>query len=68
MQGVMRMKKFKPERTEKAVVSIRISEKLLEQVDKMANKANISRNEFIKQCITFALSNMEDYTEGELQE
>ena len=62
------MKKFVPERPEKAVVSIRISEKLLGQVDEKANKANISRNEFIKQCITFALSNMEDCPEEESAE
>lgn len=54
------MKKFVPERPEKTVVSIRLPEKLLETVDKKANSAGISRNEFIKQCITFALSNMEE--------
>lgn len=57
------MKKFIPERTEKTVVSIRISEKILEEVDAKASSAGISRNEFIKQCITFALSNMEDNDE-----
>ena len=59
------MKKFVPERPEKAVVSIRISEKLLGQVDEKANNANISRNEFIKQCIIFALSNREDCPDAE---
>jgi len=54
------MKKFVPERSGKTIISIRIPDKLLMQVDENSNKAGISRNEFIKQCIAFALSNMED--------
>lgn len=54
------MEKFLPEKNEKAVVSIRIPEKMLQEVDNKANVAGISRNEFIKQCIGFALSNMEE--------
>lgn len=64
-KGVMCcMKKFIPEKQEKVVVSIRISEKLLETVDAKANEVQISRNEFIKQCITFALSNMDGNDEN----
>lgn len=54
------MDKFTPKKTEKEVISMRLSSDLLEQLDAKAAEFNISRNEFINQCITFALSNMED--------
>ena len=54
------MEKFTPKKPEKEVISMRISSEVLEQLDVKAAQYNISRNEFINQCITFALSNMED--------
>ena len=56
------MKKFVPIKgnNDKVVISIRIDNKLLESIDKEAFKANISRNEFIFQCISYAISNMEE--------
>ena len=54
------MEKFVPKRQEKEVISMRISTELLREIDRQAGMINISRNEFINQCITFALANMED--------
>ena len=42
------------------VISIRISVDLLQQFDKCAAQADISRNELINQCIVFALDHMDD--------
>ena len=54
---VINVKKFKPTKSEKTVISIRIDNDLLNLVDKMATKTNISRNELIIQCIDYALDN-----------
>ena len=43
---------------EKTVVSVRIDTELLENVDKLSVKSDISRNEFIIQCINYAVANM----------
>ncbi len=53
------MKNFKPKKTEKDVISIRIETGLLEKVDKLSADIDISRNEMIIQCIEYALSNMD---------
>lgn len=52
------MSDFKPKKTEKDVISIRINTDLLEEIDKTANNIDISRNELIVQCIEYALGNM----------
>ena len=56
------MKKFVPSKgsNDKAVINMRIDTKLLETIDSEAYKARISRNENISQCISYALSNMEE--------
>lgn len=54
------MEKFSPKKSEKEVISMRISTDLLQTIDRKAADADISRNEFINQCILFALANMED--------
>ena len=41
---------------------MRISVDILEEVDRCATEAQISRNEFLVQAIQFALSNMEEPT------
>lgn len=41
------------------IATIRINEKLLEQLEKIANDNNISTNKLIINCIEFALKNME---------
>lgn len=52
------MKEFKPIKQEKTVISIRINTDLLSSVDKFSVDSDISRNEFIVQCIEYALQNM----------
>ena len=54
------MASFIPRKPEKEVISMRISTDLLAVVDSKAAEIGISRNEFINQCITFALASMED--------
>ena len=51
------MEDFKPFKNEKIVISIRIEKEMLNVVDKLANKTDISRNEMIVQCIEYALKN-----------
>ena len=53
------LEKFVPKKQEKEVISMRIPTEVLKEVDRQAGMINISRNEFINQCITFALANME---------
>ena len=53
------MEKFIPKKPEKEVISMRISTEILEQIDAEADACDISRNEFINQCIAFALRHME---------
>ena len=54
------MEKFLPRKPEKVVISTRLSLELLEEVDRRAAEFDISRNELINQCITFALAHMEE--------
>ena len=53
------MNKFKPVKNEKTVISIRLDVDLLNEVDKLSAKTDISRNELIVQCIQYALQNMQ---------
>lgn len=55
--------KFIPKSGEKEVISFRIPKDLLGCIDKIANKNSLSRNEFMVQCLQFALDNLEDETE-----
>ena len=52
------MEDFKPKKKEKTVISIRIDVDVLKKIDKLSNDTDISRNEFIVQCIDFALKNL----------
>jgi uncharacterized protein (DUF1778 family) len=54
------MNEFKPVKNEKIVTSIRIEVEKLELIDKLATKSDISRNEFIMQCIDFALKHLSE--------
>ncbi|MBR2593083.1 MAG: CopG family transcriptional regulator [Firmicutes bacterium] len=54
------MATFIPKKFTKEVISMRISVDLLTEIDEKAAEIGISRNEFINQCITFAMENMED--------
>ena len=56
------MEKFNPSKRqlkkEKVVTSIRLELEQLEAIDKASYETGISRNEFIVQCIAYALENM----------
>lgn len=58
MKGVVIMQEFIPFKPEKEVISIRIKSDLLKSVDTAAENAKISRNEFINQCIAYALEHL----------
>lgn len=49
------MKEFKPVKPEKTIISIRLDSEVLKVIDKISNDTDISRNEFITQCIDYAL-------------
>ena len=51
------MVKFKPLKQEKLIISIRIDAETLKEVDAISAQSEMSRNEFINQCINFALKN-----------
>ena len=54
------MKRFQPiNKSEKIVITIRIEDYRVEELDKIASKINISRNELISQCLDFAVKNLE---------
>ena len=50
------MNEFKPIKQEKTVISIRLD--VLKKVDELSVQTDISRNEFIVQCIDYALKNL----------
>ena len=52
------MEKFSPHKSDKEVTIIRIPKEILEEVDIKSAQCGISRNEFINQCIKYALKNM----------
>ena len=54
----MVLEKFVPKKPEKEVISMRIATEVLAQIDAEADACDISRNEFINQCIAFALRHM----------
>lgn len=49
------MKRFQPVKSDKIVITIRIEDYRVEELDKIASKINISRNELISQCLNFAI-------------
>lgn len=53
------MKSFKPSKAEKLVITIRIEDYRIEELDRIASKINISRNELISQCLDFAIKNID---------
>ncbi|MBQ8886685.1 MAG: hypothetical protein IJY61_03195 [Candidatus Gastranaerophilales bacterium] len=54
------MREFKPIKQEKAVISVRLNVSTLQTVDDLSIKTDISRNEFIVQCIEYALNNIQE--------
>lgn len=57
------MEKFVPSKNEKIVISIRLNSSKINQIDEIANKIDLSRNELINQCLDYALNNLEFNTE-----
>ena len=56
--------KFIPKNGEKEVISFRIQKELLNTIDMIATSNSLSRNEFMIQCLEFAIDNLgEDKTE-----
>lgn len=53
-------KKFNPQKKEKAFISFRLDLDLVVQIDSLSNKYGISRSEFIKQSLQYAIKNMAD--------
>ena len=52
---ILNMIEFNPSKTEKSVITLRIENELLQAIDDLSVKVDISRNEFILQCIDFAM-------------
>ena len=57
------MEKFSPKKADKEITTIRIPKDILEKIDAKSAEYDISRNEFINQCILYALQNMEESQE-----
>ena len=53
------MSEFKPIKQEKTIISIRLDVDVLKTIDELSGSVDISRNEFIVQCIDYALKNLE---------
>lgn len=51
--------KFTPRRGEKEVISFRIPKDLLNEIDRIASQNALSRNEFMIQCLEYALHNID---------
>lgn len=61
------MAKFVARKPEKEVISMRISTDTLQILDDKAAAIGISRNELINQMILFALANMEESTDQNME-
>lgn len=49
----------KPLNNDKLVISVRMDISRINEIDKIASKIDISRNELINQCVEYALNNLE---------
>ena len=58
-RGGIALKTFEPKKPEKEVISLRLDSRMLEEINSWAIEIDISRNEFINQCIDFALKNID---------
>jgi len=54
------MVEFNPKKIEKQIISLRLEENKLQQIDRISTQRNLSRNEFLVQCIDFALNHITD--------
>ena len=62
------MADFIPKQYTKEPITIRIAPDKLAQIDAFAAKFNMSRSEFINQCIDYALSQIETQNYGDAKE
>ena len=46
---------FIPKNQDKTVISIRINNSMIKQIEKLAEESNVSRNELIRQLLEFSL-------------
>jgi len=58
--------KFIPTTQDKSVISVRLEDSLIENLDEYSKQQKMSRNEFIRQCIVFALERI-DGSDGSKQ-
>ena len=58
LQEVIIMSDFIPKQYKKDPITIRVNFEKLEKIDNLATRYNLSRSEFINQCIDFAIKNM----------
>ena len=54
------MPEFNPKKIEKLLISLRLEEPVIQKIDKLSYQRNLSRNEFLVQCIDFALKHIID--------
>lgn len=54
------METFRPVKPEKEIISVRLPSSLVQEIEKRAAAADISRNEFINQCILFAMKHLDE--------
>ncbi len=52
------MSDFIPKQYKKDPITIRVDFEKLERIDKLAAEYNLSRSEFINQCINYAIEHM----------
>ncbi len=63
---VAKMSNFIPKRYKKEQTTIRIDIEKMKRLDALAASYNMSRNEFINQCIDYALEQMDSSESSEL--
>ena len=54
------MGKFNPQKEDKLIISLRLPRNKVDLVDGLATERDISRNEFLMQCIDYALNNIDE--------
>lgn len=59
------MSDFVPKQYKKEPITIRIAIDKLQKIDKAAAGFDMSRSEFINQCIEYAMSNIHDLSDAE---
>lgn len=52
--------RFIPKIPDKTVISIHLEDDLILQIDELSKNKKMSRNEFVKQCIIFALERIDE--------